>query len=292
MSEEKARFGPAGKAESFAAMGYKRQTDLAEYLEKFSLDAFEYQCGRGLRVNEETVAQLGVLCREKGIALSLHAPYYISLSSLEEEKRQNSIGYIVESAKIAKLLGADRVVIHSGSCSKLSREEALELAKGTLGEALKAVDEAGLSDIRLCPETMGKVNQLGTLEEVLALCALDERLIPCIDFGHLNARTFGQSNGREAYTAILDAIADKLGTERGKYFHAHFSKIQYTDKGGEKCHLTFSDTKYGPEYEPLMALLAERGLCPRIICESAGTQSEDAQTMKRCYEAEKQRKTL
>ncbi|MBQ4050432.1 MAG: TIM barrel protein [Oscillospiraceae bacterium] len=278
-----ARFGPAGTADSFAALGYKKTVQLPDYLERFGLTAFEYQCGRGVRVNEATVTELGRLCKEKDIALSLHAPYYISLSSVEEEKRMNSVNYIVDSAKAARLMGADRIIVHSGSCGKISREEALSLAKGTLQMALKALDELGFSDIAVCPETMGKVNQLGDLNEVMELCSIDERLIPCIDFGHLNARTFGSIREAADYALILDTIRDRLGEERGRNFHAHFSKIQYTVPGGEKCHLTFDDREFGPDPGPLTALIAERGLTPRIICESAGTQTEDAAAMKALY---------
>ena len=149
------------------------------------------------------------------------------------------------------MIGASRVIVHSGSCGKMTREKALELAKDTVRRCLKAMDEEGLGDIVFCPETMGKINQLGNLDEVLSLCELDERLIPCIDFGHLNARTLGQVNSRESFLEILDAIENRLGTDRLKQFHSHFSKIEYTDNGGEKRHLTFEDAVYGPEFEPL-----------------------------------------
>jgi len=264
-------------------MGYRKTEQIPEYLAHFSLTAFEYQCGHGLKVNFASCEALGRLCREAGIRLSLHAPYYISLSSMEEEKRENSIGYLVQSAEVARALGADRIVVHSGSCGKLPRGEALSLAKDTLRKAQAALDERGYGEIHLCPETLGKVNQLGDLEEVIALCEIEERFIPCIDFGHLNARTFGGVNSREAFAAVLDRLSERLGGERAASFHAHFSKIAYTGKGGEKAHLTFADTVYGPEYPPLMALLASRGLSPTIICESAGTQAEDAAAMRDCY---------
>ena len=90
----KAKFGPAGNSNSFAAMGYKGSLDVPEYIERMGLDAFEYQCGRGVNIGLEKAAQLGALAAQKGIALSLHAPYYISMSSVEEEKRLNSINYI------------------------------------------------------------------------------------------------------------------------------------------------------------------------------------------------------
>ena len=276
-------FGPAGTADSFAAMGYKKTTQIPDYLERMGLNAFEYQCGRGVRVNADTAASLKQSFAEKGLRMSLHAPYYISLSGVEEEKRLGSIGYILDSAKAADLLGADRVVVHSGSCSKITREQALELAKDTMKRALATLDENGLGHITLCPETMGKMNQLGTLTEVLELCALDERLVPCIDFGHLNARTLGGMSKPEHFLAVFEEVDNRLGRERLQSFHAHFSKIEYTENGGEKRHLTFEDTLYGPSFDPLAELIVKYDCSPVIICESAGTQSEDAAAMQEMY---------
>ncbi len=287
---DKIWFGPAGTADSFAAMGYKKTTQIPDYLERLGLNAFEYQCGRGVRVNPNTAASLKKSCGEKGIRLSLHAPYYISLSSTEEEKRLGSIRYILDSAAAARLLGADRVVVHTGSCAKISREAALELAKDTMRKALAALDEAGLSDITLCPETMGKLNQLGTLEEVLELCTIDSRLLPCIDWGHLNARTLGKMTTPEEFSAAFRLFDNKLGRDRLRVFHSHFSRIEYTEKGGEKRHLTFEDRQYGPWFEPLAEEILKYGCSPVIICESAGTQSEDAAAMRDSYRAAAGRK--
>lgn len=279
----KAKFGPAGTAESFKTMGYKKSTQLGDYLTKFDLDHFEYQCGQGVRVSESAAKEIGAALAAAGITVSVHAPYFISLSSVEEEKRLNSINYILDSAKVVNAMGGDRIVIHSGSCSKMTREEALELAKDTMKRARAALMEAGLEHIHCCPETMGKINQLGDLNEVMELCRVDDTFIPCIDFGHLNARTLGSIKGADEYAAILDTIENKLGSDRLKIFHSHFSKIEYTEKGGEKKHLTFDDTVYGPQFEPLMELVYKKSLSPTFICESAGTQTEDAAAMKKYY---------
>lgn len=278
-----AKFGPAGTADSFKTMGYKKTIQIGDYLNKFGLDHFEYQCGQGVRIGEAPARELGKTLAEHGISVSVHAPYFISLSSVEEEKRDNSINYILASAKAVDYLGGDRIVIHSGSCSKMTRQEALALAKETMKKARLALIENGLEHIHCCPETMGKINQLGDLNEVLEICSVDESFIPTIDFGHLNARTFGSIKTKEDYARILDEIENKLGHDRAKIFHSHFSKIEYTEKGGEKKHLTFEDKVYGPQYEPLMELIYERDLSPIFICESAGTQTEDAQTMKLYY---------
>lgn len=275
-------FGPAGTPKSFGEMGYKGSLHVPEYVVRMGLDAFEYQCGRGVNIGEEKARQLGALAAEKGIALSLHAPYYISMSSVEEEKRERSVGYILASARAVNWMGGSRIVVHSGSCGKLSREYALELALDTMKKALAALDAEGLSHIRVCPETMGKINQLGNLHEVLSLCELDERLLPCIDFGHLNARTHGALQTKADFADIFDQMESRLGVSRMKEFHSHFSKIEYT-AGGEKQHLTFSDTVFGPDYMPVMELIAQKGCSPTVICESAGTQAEDAKTMKDAY---------
>ena len=277
-----AKFGPAGNSESFSAMGYKHSTQVPEYLVKMGLDHFEYQCGRGVNIGEDKAKIFGEIAKESGISLSLHAPYYISMSSVEEEKRLNSINYILQSARAVNAMGGDRIVVHTGSCGKISREEALSLASDTMVLALEALKNENLSHIHICPETMGKINQLGTLEEVISLCQIDESIIPCIDFGHLNARTLGEIKGAEEYEKILDLIENKLGTDRAEKFHSHFSKIEYTT-GGEKRHLTFEDKVYGPDFEPLMELIYKRNYSPIFVCESAGTQAEDALLMKQYY---------
>lgn len=276
------KFGPAGNSESFSKMGYKNSLDVPEYIVKMGLDCYEYQCGRGVNIGEEKARLLGEKAAKAGITLSLHAPYYISMSSTEGEKRDNSVNYILASARAVNAMGGDRIVVHTGSCGKISRSDALDLALDTMRKAIAALDGEGLSNIHICPETMGKVNQLGTLEEVLELCLLDERLIPCIDFGHLNARDMGSLKSFADYENIFLKIKDKLGTDRLKSFHSHFSKIEYTT-GGEKRHLTFEDTVYGPDYQPVMELTCKYGCSPVFICESAGTQAEDAKQMKDYY---------
>ena len=283
MSDWKIRFGTAGTSDSFVALGYKNSLDIPAYTAEMGLDAFEYQCGHGVRLGLEKAARMAAEAAARDIRFSVHAPYYISMSSLEEDKRLNSVHYLLQSAAVCKALGGRRIVFHPGSCGKQSREAALEKALDTMRRAQEALDEAGYSDMTLCPETMGKIGQLGTLDEVLALCRVDARITPCIDFGHLNARTLGGIQTKADYAAILDRLEETLGDERAKRFHVHFSRIEFS-KGGEKRHWTFAETQFGPEPAPLLELLAERKRTPVIICESAGTQAEDARWMKEVWQ--------
>lgn len=280
------KFGVAGNGDSFYAEGNKASEQMPSFLAKKGLDAYEYQCGNGVRCGEATALKIRSAAEENNIVMSVHSPYFINLATDDEAKREGSIRYIMQSAQLARYLGAERIVVHSGAICKLTREAATENAKLTLKRARETLVADGFADIRLCIETMGKINQLGTLEETVELCGLDESFLPCIDFGHLNARTLGKIKGESDYAEILDTIKNKLGSERASTFHAHFSKIEYTG-GGEKKHLTFEDTVFGPEFEPLGELLYKRGLSPTIICESAGTQTEDALYMKNVYFANK-----
>ena len=273
-------FGPGGNSESFYAAGYKSTVEAPEFLSGIGLGAYEFEAGNGLRVKPETLLAIGSEAKKYGIEMSLHTPYYISLSGTDPEKRLKSIDYIKESLAAAELLGADTIVIHAGSAAKISREEALALASDTL---LKTVEAVGDTPIHLGIETMGKQNQLGTLDEVLTLCALDPHFYPVVDFGHMNARERGGFfPDTDSYRRIFDTVASRVGDEKARYMHCHFSKIEYTD-AGEKRHLTFADTVYGPDFEPLAKALAIDNLCPRIICESAGTMSEDALAMQAAY---------
>ena len=275
-------FGPAGNAENFP---YKSSADAPKWLKEIGLDCYEYQCGKGVHVGEETARKVGLAAKEHGIALSLHAPYFINLANPDPEALQKTIGYITGACLTADRMGAKRVVIHSGALMKRTRREALDIALRSLKEVIAACDGAGFSHITLCPETMGKINQLGDLDEVLELCAVDERLLPCVDFGHLYARSLGADQGAEAFERMLNRMEEVLGPDRASRFHSHFSHIEFTPGGGEKCHRTFADDGgYGPDWAPLAQAVAKRGWSPVFICESAGTQAEDALTMKGIYQ--------
>ena len=117
---------------------------------------------------------------------------------------------------------------------------------------------------------------------MVGFCKIDKVFLPAIDFGHLNAREGGSLKTSEDYKSRLEYMISELGYERVKHFHVHFSKIMYGGKGEIK-HLTFEDDVYGPEFEPLAVALKQLKLEPYIISESAGTQAEDAKTMKRIY---------
>ncbi|MGI6161369.1 MAG: TIM barrel protein [Christensenellales bacterium] len=279
------RFGPAGNSDSFYEEGNTASYQAPAWIAARGLDAFEYSFGRGVGIKSEAAKKIGEEAEKHGIAMSVHAPYYINLATEDEIKKKNNIRYILDSVRRGADMKAKRVIFHPAGAGKgVKRRDAFMTAKAALLNTLKMVDELKLPDITLCPETMGKLNQIGDLSETLEICALREDIIPCLDFGHLNSRTGGSLKEKSDFAAVLDEVEDVLGYDRLKRMHVHFSKIEYT-AAGEKRHLTFADTVYGPEFEPLAELIYERSLEPIIICESKGTMAEDAAKMRRIYES-------
>lgn len=280
-----AKFGPGGNCDAFRAAGGRSTLQAPGFVKSMGLDAYEYEAGNGITGGLETFAAIGRKAAEHGIAMSFHTPYFISLSSTEKEKRDNSIEYIRRSAEVSTLLGAKTMVVHCGSCAKISRETAMDYARETLEGVALMMQENRFTPI-VGIETMGKVNQLGTLDEVLELCKISSTFAPVVDFGHLNARDRGVFYTVDDYKRVFDRISEELGGNYAEDLHCHFSKIMYTEMG-EKKHLTFEDDVYGPNFEPLAEAIVSLGVTPTIICESAGTQSHDAAFMKMIYEREK-----
>lgn len=277
------KFGPAGNDESFYEEGYKKSEQMPEYLNKKGLDAYEYQCSRGVRISDEKAELLKKEAEKYGISLSVHAPYYISLSTQEEEKKKSTIKYIIDTMKAAKKMGATRIVVHAGALLGLDREFAVKSSCNLLKRAKEEADKLGLSDIHICPETMGKINQLGDSKEIIQMCKVDDSFIPTIDFGHLYCRSLGTLVTTDDWVKELKMYIDELGYERMKHFHSHFSKMEYTQKGGEKRHVTFENEECGPNFIDVAKALKKLKLEPVIICESAGTQTQDSKTMKDTY---------
>ena len=276
------KFGPSGNSEAFFSAGYKHSEDSAKWVSQMGLTCFEYSFGRGVNLSEQKAIEIGNAFINAGVEISVHAPYYINFANPDDEKVENSYRYVIESANACKNMGGERIVFHPASQGKISREEAVKLTKKRLHILRDKIYENGLQDFKFCPETMGKMAQIGTIDEIVEFCAIDKIYIPAVDFGHVNAREQGSLKTEKDYLDRLSFMIDKLGFERMKNFHIHFSKIEYTDKG-EKKHLTFEDNQYGPDYLPMLSAIKKLNLEPFVICESAGTQDIDALKMQKAY---------
>lgn len=276
------KFGPSGNSESFLSEKHKSTVDAAKWCKDRGLDWYEYSFGRGITLGEAKAKEIGEAFKAADVGISVHAPYFINLANESAEKAETSFSYILDSARLIKIMQGNRVIFHPASQGKAKREDAVALTLDRIKMLRDKIYENALDDIGYYPETMGKLGQIGTIEEITSFCKVDSVFIPTVDFGHVNAREQGSLKTTGDYKSRLEYMIGELGYEKMKNFHVHFSKIQYSSKG-EIRHLTFADTVYGPEFEPLAVALKELKLEPVVVCESAGTQAEDAAEMKRIY---------
>lgn len=273
------KIGPSGNSLSFYGEGYSHTRDAAAWVSARGLDCYEYSFGRGVNIGDSAAREIGAAFENYGIEISVHAPYYTNFANPDDEMIAKSFGYIRQSIIAGHKMGGIRTVFHPASCGKMPRREAVERCETNIAKLMETLSDIPFEFI-LCPETMGKFNQIGTVEEVVEFCKIHPALYPCFDFGHINSYLLGGIKGYDDYKRIIDYTADNLGDKKTYNMHVHFSKIMYGAKG-ELKHLTFADDKYGPEFEGFAKLIKEYDLTPYIVCESDGTQAEDAFQMKK-----------
>ncbi len=274
------KFGPSGFCEEFLAK-FKSTEDMPKWLIDNGLNCYEVSFTNGVRMSFETAEKYGKLFEAANIEVSVHAPYYINFANPDPIMIEKSNGYIIESLKRMKFLGAKKLVFHPGTQMKMTREEAVENTYNNIKKLISILDEQGFSDFYLCPETMGKRGQIGTVEEIAKICSIDDRIIPTLDFGHINSFNQGSLNTIEDFANVFETLKNVLG-DKFKKVHIHFSKIEYGKKG-EIRHLTFDDNVYGPNFEPLAKVLKDYDIDACVISESAGTQTKDAKIMRNIY---------
>lgn len=276
------KFGPSGRCELCAEKGFDTTAQTATWVKQNNLDCFEYSFGKGVRLSAETAQLIASEFAKNAIEISVHAPYYINLATLEQDKADNNLRYIFDSMSALKMLGGNRCVFHPGSPLKQERGQAVSIMMNRFEQVLIKKHELGFDDVFLCPETMGKKAQIGNLDEIIGMCRMgDDRIVPCIDWGHLNSREGGIFFKKDDYKKVIDKLINSIGFEKTSNMHIHFSKIEYS-AGGEVRHLTFDDM-FDPPFEPLMEVLFEYKLSPYIVCESSGTQTLDAVRMKKYF---------
>ena len=275
------KFGPSGFCDEFYE-NKKSTLDMPDWLESKGLGCYELSFTNGVRLSDETATKYYSIFKDKNIEVSVHAPYFINFANPNPEQVEKSNKYIIDSLKKMKLFGAKKLVFHPGTQMKMTREEAFENTFNNIKNLITLLDSEGFDDFVLCPETMGKHGQIGTVEEIAKICTIDERLVPTIDFGHINSFNMGSLKSESDFEKIFETLKNYLG-DRFNKIHIHFSKIEYGKKG-EIRHLTFDDNEYGPEFEPLAKVLKKFNVDACVICESRGTQTRDAVIMRNIFE--------
>ncbi len=269
------RFGPAGKPVEYRG----DMVGVPEFLHSIGLNALEYQAVRGVKISENKAKRLGEEARKYDVLLSLHAPYYINFGSPKEETRRASIERLNASIQACKWMNAYIAVFHPGYYKGVTEEEALKNTIDCLKEVAEYRGSIGAGDVWIGPETTGRISQIGTLDENIAICREIDRCKPVIDWAHMYARSLGEYiTCLDHVIEVIEKLEKELGSEAVKPMHIHFSRIEY-GKGGEREHHILADRDYGPDFEIVCRGLVETGVEAVIISESPILE-KDALAMK------------
>ena len=207
------KFGPSGNDELFYAQGHKHSIEAFEWLNNLGLDLYEYSFGRGVLLKNDTAKLLGEKAKEFNIEVSVHAPYFVNLATLNSEQQSKNEKYILDSLERLKLLGGKKCVLHSGTQTSFDRETAINLVKENILKVVDKETQTGFGDLLICPETMGKYTQIGNAEEIVDICSLHPMLVPTFDFGHLNCLVQGGLKTKDDFKTLLELIKTKLGNK-------------------------------------------------------------------------------
>ena len=264
-------FGPAGNDEKFYADGNQSSVDAPRWLAGMGLTAYEISFGRGIRMTDKTAQIIGAQAAAHGVRISVHAPYYINLANVANLEK--NYHYIKRSLELLALMGGNRLVVHTGCQMQMTRAEALKNCRESLQVILERLATDGFKDYWLCLETMGKYTQIGNLDEICELCALDlKHLMPTVDLGHMNCLAQGQMDLEHVFQQL--AIFPQV--------HFHISFIEYNAKG-EIRHLTLNDHQFGFDLDMVMKLLRKRPGNDVVISESDRIMAQDSLKLRDFY---------
>ena len=265
------RFGPAGNDVKFYADGNQSSVDAPRWLAGMGLNAYEISFGRGVRMTDKTAQVIGKQAAAYDVKISVHAPYYINLANVANLEK--NYHYIKRSLELLAMMGGNRLVVHTGCQMQMTRETALANCRQSLQTILGRLRDDGFDDYWLCLETMGKYTQIGNLDEICDLCALDPtHLMPTVDLGHMNCLAQGQMDLARVFTQL----------QKFSQVHFHISFIEYGPKG-EIRHLTLADKQFGFDLALVMQLLRKRPGNDVVISESDSIMAQDSLKLRDFY---------
>jgi deoxyribonuclease IV len=243
----------------------------AEALQAREYTACEIDFEGRFWMDYDFAARLGGLCREAGIVLSVHAPIAGFMGHAERGKKLNmAVGMLDHSAGIAKAAGAEVVVFHPGFLLGRERADAIDSVVEQLAELRERL-EGKERAVPFGVEVMGRVRELGTIDDVLEISRRLGWVRPVLDFAHMHAVTDGAFTETAAFAQVL-ARADEV-IETGAPFHVHFSDIAYANRNETK-HLAYGEGTL--RAEPLGEALQQFERPATVISESPDEESHQA----------------
>ena len=254
---------------------YKEAFDV---LTEMNLDGLELEFVRGVRMSEVSQKIVTELAPKKNFIITAHGPYYVNLNAKEQDKIDASIVRILDTARMAQKVGGYSITYHAAYYMGNDKDVVFNRVVEQTEKIVKIAQEEGL-DIWIRPETTGKRTQWGDLDEIVSLSKMFDKVLPCVDFSHLHARTGGGLNSYDDFSRMLDQIGTELGEYALDNFHAHLAGIAYSEKG-EKNHLPLLESDMN--YKDLLKAMKKFDIKGAVVCESPNIE-EDCKMIKEYY---------
>lgn len=273
---EKLGFGTAG----FPSTAPKKDPIGALLVTKeLGLDCLELEFAHGVRMRDETAAEIRATAKRLGITLTAHAPYYINLNAKEQDKIDASINRLLQTARLAGMCGAYSMTFHAAFYMKDDPKTVFDIVKKYLKQITERLGDEE-NGIHLRPELTGRKSQFGTLEELCELSQEVPQVFPCLDFSHNNARTDSEGNNYDHFAEVFERYRKALGKGALSQMHIHVAGIQYGSKGEIK-HLSLKESEFN--YTDFLRACRDFNVRGAIICESPELE-KDALLLKHTYE--------
>jgi deoxyribonuclease-4 len=296
------RFGVAGYPLAFGKTPYRRdRLKILDWLKGLGLDALELQMTYGPRTSLDMCREYRKIAADMGISLSVHASYYIVFTSKDANKLEKSGETLKRTYELCDALDANVVVLHPGPLYGDDAGEVLARFTESLGNWIQDV---GPTETGLFVETAGKLGQLGSVDEILQICIAIPGVFPCIDFGHVHARTLGGLESWDAVNGLFQKLERHRRQQSSKRLHFHYTPIHYGPKG-EITHKTIHDKYppraqmllpsmdedplrsgdgfFHPRVEPIVRALRKSAFDCTVISETHNSQEEGAIALKRAF---------
>lgn len=245
-------------------------------LSEMKLDGMEMEFVHGVRISDENMSVVKNNSEKNNFLITAHAPFYINLNSPEPEKIEASIQRIIETVNVATQTNAYSITFHAAFYMGKDKDFVFSQVKNAIDIIIENTKN---SKVWIRPETTGKATQWGDLEEIIKLSKYYDRVLPCVDFSHLHARTDGKYNTYDEFCSILDDIGTQIGQYALDNFHAHLAGIEYTSKG-ERKHLNLLESDMN--YKDLLKAMKKFDIKGVVVCESPNIE-DDALLLKQYY---------
>lgn len=285
--QKNAKFGVAGMP-----VNYTGKVDgFFDWLNELGLNAYEIQCTYGFKMSDELIEYCKTKSDEKGIAISMHAPYYVNMGSLKEDVALKSKFSLMGGITLAQKANCKRIIFHpGGGYGKTEEERAVAIDK-IIDACNYIAENTDMQDVKLYPEIAGKTINLGTLDEIITICKNCSICYPCIDIAHLHARNNGCLYTKDDFRALISKLQNELSKEKFENLHFHAYAILHSDKG-EIRHLmhgeNYADGSAGlPNLNDFIDVLKEFEITPYIISEARASQELGAKFMRDYYYGKK-----